>query len=403
MSNKTHQTVLTIAAIAGLLTLNACHSSVGKHEASTKTPTIIDDTLTNHFEVIAETEMEQINETAALTVKLQNQRYQEPTKEKPILRGVHPKSHGCVKAIFTIDKDIKENLRVGLFSTPRKEYQAWIRFSNAAVRVEHDLKGGQHGSRGMAIKVLEVDGNEKFLLLDDRGARNQDFLMINTPMFAFANVQDYLRLTKVIHANQDDPSKFFAPLNLQIPGFTDEVRARTKRSFEIVKKIKKTPVANPLGVKYFGAAPFLFGPDRVMRFSVVPVGGEQEQIVPSDVSEDYLREALSARMLEENNVIFDFKVQVLTKNDKGLGIEDATTEWDPKDVPFNTVSRITIPAPQDPSKNVEVCEKLFFTPWHALASHQPLGSINRLRKPVYSKSAEHRLGTGYSKSTKGGE
>jgi len=29
-------------------------------------------------------------------------------------------------------------------------------------------------------------------------------------------------------------------------------------------------------------------------------------------------------------------------------------------------------------------------PWNALAEHQPLGSINRLRKTVYEASAEKR-------------
>ena len=68
---------------------------------------------------------------------------------------------------------------------------------------------GAHGSRGMAVKVLDVEGE---MLLDDNGANNQDFLMINQPVFAFANTPDYLRLTQIIHANDDDPDAFFAPL-----------------------------------------------------------------------------------------------------------------------------------------------------------------------------------------------
>ena len=35
-------------------------------------------------------------------------------------------------------------------------------------------------------------------------------------------------------------------------------------------------------------------------------------------------------------------------------------------------------------------EELVFNPWQSLAAHQPLGGINRLRKPVYLSSAEHR-------------
>lgn len=345
----------------------------------------------NPFEFISNPsdESAQIDEIADLTVKLLDKRY--PASDK-ILRGVHPKSHGCVKAIFEINNDIEENLQVGLFSTPGKQFQAWIRFSNAAVRIEADLKGFKHGSRGMAIKVLGVPHNEE-ILQDDCGARNQDFLMINTPSFAFANVQDYLRLTKVIHENNDDPSEFFAPLNPQIPGFSDEERARTKRSLDVVQEINSKPVANPLGVQYFSAAPFLFGTDRVMKFSAVPSSGEKAQLFPKNISKDYLKEALKARMQEQDDVCFDFMLQVRGRDEPGLDIEDATAEWVENEIPFVTVAKITIRAPQtdiDSPENVMACEKRVFTPWHSLASHQPLGSINRLRKKVYIASKKHR-------------
>ena len=63
------------------------------------------------FEVIEnpDQEAEQIAETTELTVKLIEKRY------RP-LRGVHPKSHGCVKATFTINSDLDPTLRVGLFA-----------------------------------------------------------------------------------------------------------------------------------------------------------------------------------------------------------------------------------------------------------------------------------------------
>ncbi len=339
------------------------------------------------LESIPAREPAQIDQTAELTVKLQDQRYPEPDK---ILRGVHPKSHGCVEATFEINPDLRKNQRRGLFSTPGKKYKALIRFSNAAVRVAHDLDGFKHGSRGMAIKVLDVEPGAK-MLQDDHGARNHDFLMINTPAFAFANLRDYLRLTKIIYENNDDPSLFFAPLNPAVPGFTNAQRARTLRSFQVVQEIQSRPVANPLGVRYFSAAPYLFGPKRVMRFSAAPASGEEPQLFPADISENYLRNALRDRMKKKKGVVFDFQLQVRGKNEPGLGIENATTVWDEKKFPFVTYARITIP-PQtvaDPDKG-DACEDLVFTPWHALPSHRPVGSINRLRKKVYIASADHR-------------
>ena len=343
----------------------------------------------NPFENIAtsDEETQQIGEVAADTVTLLDKRYPSPEK---ILRGVHPKSHSCVKAIFEVLPNIDESLQVGLFAKPGKRYNALIRFSNAAVHVAHDLENGENGSRGMAIKVLNVG---RRTLLDDKGQANQDFLMINTPSFAFANTKDYHRLTKVLLAHNDDPSMFFAPLQVDVPGITDEDKQRVIQSFGVVQQIKAKPVANPLEIQYFGAAPFLFGADRVMKFTIEPKGGEKPQVVPANASENYLNEALLKRMCRRGAVVFSFKVQVRGKDANNLDIENATTAWDEQETPFVTVAQITIPAPQrsiNIPRALAACEALVFTPWHALPEHQPLGSINRLRKEVYLASENHR-------------
>jgi hypothetical protein len=35
-----------------------------------------------------------------------------------------------------------------------------------------------------------------------------------------------------------------------------------------------------------------------------------------------------------------------------------------------------------------------FSPWHGLAAHRPLGSINRVRKPAYEMSSGFRAAHG---------
>ena len=93
----------------------------------------------NPFEKIEEpnTEKEDIQKLAEITTELLDKRY--TSKNKKILRGVHPKSHGCVQAVFKINQDIEAQYQVGLFSTPGLEYQALFRLSNATANVEHDL------------------------------------------------------------------------------------------------------------------------------------------------------------------------------------------------------------------------------------------------------------------------
>jgi hypothetical protein len=352
-------------------------------------------------------EADQIAETTDLTVKLLDMRYQPPEQ---ILRGVHPKSHGCVKATFTINPDIAPEFQVGLFAQPGKQYDAFIRFSNAAAVVSPDTKEitidstkevvVQHGSRGMAIKVLDVGGN---VLDDDNGAHNQDFLMINQPMFAFANTEDYVRLDRVLVEDKDDPKRFFAPLApLAIPEnpiVTNVQKQRIANTLQITQAIQKTDVGNPLGIQYFSAAPFLFGSDRVMKYSAKPsaeVPPTQSPVTPRP--ENYLRDALTETINRDEPLYFDFLLQVRHEGeDFGVdneSIENASSEWKESDYPFISVAKITISAPQsevDSAENKARCEKLAFTPWHSLAEHQPIGSINRLRQSVYQASAEHRL------------
>jgi hypothetical protein len=350
-------------------------------------------------------EAEQIVETTDLTVKLLDKRYPPP---KQILRGVHPKSHGCVKATFTINPDIPPELQVGLFAEPGKQFDAFIRFSNAAALVGPDIdKEGKHGSRGMAVKVLDVEGE---VLIEDNGARNQDFLMINLPVFAFANTEDYLRLDRVLDRDNDVAAGFFAPLQLQNPAITEEQRRsilayieaedisaedieRIADSAGIVGQIQATPVANPLGIQYFSAAPFLFGSDRVMKFSAKPCAEVPPTEVPDPPPDNYLRDVLTETMSRNEELHFDFMLQVRSEGDD-LGIENASSLWDEARYPFISVAKITIPAPQpevDSEENKAHCENLAFTPWHSLPEHQPIGSINRLRQSVYQASAEHRL------------
>ena len=388
------------------------------------------------FETVPDAEAEQIDDIAALTVQFQDVRAKnDPNQDGCPLRGVHPKSHGCVKATFTVNGNIAEKHRIGLFAEPGKTYQAWIRFSNAAVLREDDLKANrdgerQNGSRGMAIKVMDVDG--EMLSLDNERS-NQDFLMINTPEFAFANVRDYLRLDRILALDQQkaaDPSAYFIPailaqLGEPKPGEPTEVTIKrqnlqavvanlpflqnltledlkgTIASAKIAKKIAQQTVRNPMQVQYFGAAPFLFGPNQAMKFSSTPAEpihqAPFDEITKDSPSENYLREALDLTMAGSDDICFDFMIQTRTADTQDLNIEDATTTWVGEQDGYESVAKIIIKAPQNPSRDAEEaqCEQLAFSPWHALAAHQPIGGINRLRRKVYADSAKHRGASNY--------
>jgi len=72
-------------------------------------------------------------------------------------------------------------------------------------------------------------------------------------------------------------------------------------------------------------------------------------------------------------------------------IEDATVEWTEADAPWHAVARIRIPKQQvDDAARSARCEQMAFNPWHALAEHRPLGSMNRARKEIYRAMSEFR-------------
>jgi hypothetical protein len=372
------------------------------------------------FETVPPGEAEQIRATAAMMMTLQHIRAEKiEEQEKKLLRGVHPKSHGCVKAEFVVNGDIDPQYRIGLFATPGRKFDAVIRYSNAAALRDDDLKEDpvdkerKNGSRGMAIKIFDIEGD--VLSLDQEGRKNQDFLMINTPVFAFHDVRNYLRLNEALVRSPkgDSAAGFFLPLQQPLPqandkfwgnvwvGFNDDDRKKTAQSLGVIKnkiESKDNTVRNPLQVQYFGAAPFLFGEDQAMKVSAAPCKAVEQPDFPDrknpdDPSKNYLREALTQSMKGSDNICFDFKIQTRGQAELEVDhIENATTLWPDELASYENVARITIPVPQAPDspESIEHCEKLAFTPFHSLAAHRPIGGINRLRHEVYESSATHR-------------
>lgn len=338
--------------------------------------------VTQSLESIPPGEAQQIAELTELTLKLLKQRY---GGNLNVLRAVHPKDHGCVKAVFEVSPDLPAELRVGVFSRPGRKYDAWIRFSNAAAIVGPDLTPGlpasaRNGSRGMAIKLMGVEGRP---IIDGEGPTTQDFLMVNLPVFPFANVSDYLELNRALFEHKDDVVKAFGAFAAKVPP------ERAMRAGQINTQIRAISLASPLESRYFSAAPFLFGKDRVMKFGVRPSQAARSAM-PENPGPNYLREA-AIKHLRHKPAYFEFLVQVRPATAAGLAIEDVTVEWKEEEVPFQRVACITIPAQEfDSPASRAVCENLFFTPWHSIEEHRPLGGINRLRKAVYLESSRHR-------------
>jgi hypothetical protein len=288
-------------------------------------------------------------------------------------RGAHAKGHSCVKAYFNVLDQLDPKYRYGVFSRPGRQYQAWIRFSNANSNYaqSRDINKDAHG---MAIKLLGIDG-EPLATAGHDGRKTQDFLMADNPAFFSANIDDYnkfLETDNYIHF-------FFNGVN--------PFRWRI-REFFIALDTLKTPPGSPQWISYYSNTAYKLGPQNI-KFSAQPCSTGRSSFSPDKNNPDFMRDNL-ARELAEGNGCFEFKVQLQAAGGN-MPVEDPSVEWDEGLAPFVTVASVMIPEQAFNSPDqVQFCENLSFSPWHALEAHRPLGQFNRIRRTVYQASSDYR-------------
>lgn len=313
------------------------------------------------MEQIEKNEEKHIQEMIALMQQFLAKRDEGKTVE----RMFHPKMHGCVKASFTIEDDLPEELRRGLFAR-LDSYDAWVRFSSAPPRQKADYKAS---GRGVAIKITGVEG--EFLDSSHATAGEQDFLLTTSPVLSPGTVANYKRSMVAI-------TKGF-PHNL--PYLLTPTNWR--RIYLTLKYMRKHQ--HLLEIPYFSGSPFLFGAGQAVKFSLQPVD-PQQKLYPKDKSDHFLQERLQADLLEDS-CQFNFLVQFQEDAHKEP-VEDTSREWK---TPFRKLAVLTIPSQHFlREERYQYGQKLVFSPWNGLAAHRPLGGINRARKAVYEALAAER-------------
>ncbi len=281
-------------------------------------------------------------------------------KKGEFRRAAHPKQHACVDAKVIVPP-LASNLRVGMFKTP-KEYSAIIRYSTASATISSDK---DKGILGMAIKIFGVDG--KKLIKDKYANGSQDILLLSHPVMPIANAEDFLKVV-------NNAALFFVnPFHF--------------KELKIALDSRKN-YTSPLDIRYWSTTPYLFGKNQAVKYSVAPCSASNNTL-PRTLSDNYLRQEMS-KQLRDGEYCFNLMVQFQTDADSML-IEDATNLWDESISPFYKVAKIIIPKQKfDSTKDMKSCEDISMNPWHSLAVHRPLGSINRARKDVYIKLSKFR-------------
>lgn len=318
----------------------------------------------------------------------------------PVRRDAHPKSTGCVDAVFTVNSDIPPAFRHGIFASPGSSYRAVVRFSNS--NEDPTRADSQPDGRGMAIKLFDLKTGQIPMTVDPlaslspaadspsvppdnmsrAGGPSQDFIMISHPTFLIADADGYRRLL-----SYSDADNRLAQLALPLAALSG-MGISGIRSANETTSLK---IDNPLQTRYWSMVPYQLGTGPgalAVKFSADFVPGQEPVSAPDKSDPDFLRHTM-ARTLARQDARFIFEIQPRTSPD--LSVEDSRIEWPEKTAPFYPVASILIPRQSfDTQPRNTACELLSYSPWHALPDHKPLGAVNRMRKVIYETISAFR-------------
>jgi len=273
-------------------------------------------------------------------------------------RAVHTKLTALVEGSLRVHDRIPPELQVGLFARPA-HYDLRIRYSNANFIIQPDTVGD---IRGMAIQVRDVQGT---LLTPENPT--QDFLLITADVLAAKDAVEFLSFTRA-QLNGELP-KYFAP--------------RHRRAWALLAGLSasaKPPVGETVAdYKYWSAVPFRYGEGRAVKFSVRP----RDRRLGRQASKKTFREALAER-LQSGPVKLDLCVQPQVDPHR-MPIEDATVRWSERLSKPQPVATIRLHKQTLADDMEQLGEAIRFSPWHCLAEHRPLGSLNRARRAIYQQ------------------
>ena len=300
------------------------------------------------------------------------------------VRGVHAKGHAILTGKLTIANDLAPELTQGLFADGGP-YDAVLRISTAPGDI---LDDGVSAPRGIALKVFGVPGAR--LPGSDDG--EQDFLMVNGPVFGASTPAAFLKNLKLLAATTDKAEGLKKAWSATLRVLEGVIEAVGGKSV-LISQLGGTPETHPLGDTYYSQTAYRYG-DHIAKFSLRPVSSglteRSGDIVNTHDRPDALREDIHEVMIERGGT-WALVVQLCTDLEH-MPVEDPTALWEEERSPFVTVATFCAESQIAWRNGVSEGQEdaLSFSPWHGLAAHRPLGAVNRARREVYEFSADYR-------------
>ena len=290
-------------------------------------------------------------------------------------RGFHAKTILNVpRAVVHCGDAIPSTLQVGIFQ-PDREYPAVVRFSSSLSDVQPDANRQGHG---IAFRITAPEGIHDVLLSDSPASHARDaeqFMALADALTSRRRVATIARLVRRV-------------------GLREAVRM-----LYVVLSTSTANMASVATVPYWSRTPFSF---RGAAARLVLKPRDRRRIAaagsgpgPGGPGPDYLGNELRQR-LTVGDVEFDLAGQLYVDGER-TPIEDGSVEWLERDSPPIHLARLTMPRQDltspDAQRQAAAIDQIAFTPWNVVGEIQPLGSLNRARKPVYLASARERGGS----------
>lgn len=301
------------------------------------------------------------------------------------VRAVHAKAHGLFEGTFTVHDNLPAELAQGLFATGGT-YPAALRISTNPGDI---LDDNVVLPRGIALKVEGVAGEA----LPEAEPGQQDFLMVNVPVFAVPTPDKFAGKLKLLAATTDRAEGAKVALS-SVLGFINSALGKVGLESKALAGMGGSPQVHPLGETYFSTVPFRYG-DHVAKFRLRPLSPSLMEMTGRIIDTSGRPDGLRETIREDASGLtgeWAFEVQ-LARDIAKQPIEDASVEWEESDAPFVQVATLRI-GPQDSwseDKVRRIDETLHFSPWNGLVAHRPLGGINRARRRAYKHSHDFRV------------
>lgn len=279
--------------------------------------------------------------------------------QSPAQRAVFRKQHGIAYGEFSINKDIPEAYKVGIFKGD--SYDCVLRFSSDTSPTSPDL----HTTMGVGLKLFGVEGPKLF------GEGNTaDFIFQNIDRFFAKDAQQMCTFTTAG----------------AIDGDYDSYINKHPKLGSILQAMQKEE-ASCLSASYWAILPFNLGESNIVKYRLVP-DNDVVKGAPFD-DDNYLKLDLQKR-LRNGNSTFRFEIQPRTNPDT-MPINDAQAVWSTEESPYVCIAKLHLPQ-QDVTAigQAKFGSNLSFNIWRTLEAHKPLGSVAEVRKTVYAASAEAR-------------